>query len=42
MRHVLVQNGEDLDNKEVVKGDRVTVVAGTVIDSALKFLNYAI
>ena len=41
MRHVLAPTGEDLDNKGVVKGDRITMVAGTVIDSALKFLNYA-
>jgi hypothetical protein len=32
MRHVLVLNGEDLDDKGVVKGDRVAMVAGTVID----------
>jgi hypothetical protein len=41
MRHVLAPTGEVPVGKVVIKGDRVTVVAGTVIDSVLKFLNYA-
>jgi hypothetical protein len=41
MRHGLAPTGEDSVGKVVITGDRVTVVARTVIDSALKLLNDA-
>ena len=41
MRHVLAPTREDPVGKAVIEGDRVMVAAGTIIDSALKSMNYA-